>query len=107
MEFIKNYKAGIYIPPMLLMTFVENIFKHGIDKIGGNNRIRISLDQQDGQLHFSTTNSINQHAGNVKKNGLGLKNLHQRLTILYGTRFELNTSDNGQDFTANLKIPLP
>src|SRR5579872_664313 len=30
LEFLKEFKTGIQLPPMLLMTFVENIFKHGI-----------------------------------------------------------------------------
>ena len=32
-EFVKRYKTGIQVQPMLLMTFVENIFKHGIKPV--------------------------------------------------------------------------
>lgn len=95
------------IPPMLLMTFVENIFKHGIDKISGNNRIFISLSEQEQQLVFQTRNYLNRHADPTRKQGIGLTNLRQRLTILYGKNFELHTAEeNDEYFVAHLKFPL-
>jgi sensor histidine kinase YesM len=105
-EFEKRYDAGIPIPPMLLMTFVENIFKHGVDKISGCNKITISLVQQKGYLYFTTTNAINRHAGQAMPAGLGLANLRKRLSILFGGNFHLETVNDGQYFTASLKVPL-
>ncbi|MBS1664930.1 MAG: histidine kinase [Bacteroidetes bacterium] len=105
-EFLKSFKPGIQLPPMLLMTFVENIFKHGIDKISGDNQIRIRIVEKDGYIIFETSNTINQHPGKTQPNGLGLKNLKQRLSLLYGTNFELNTRSDIKYFTAFLKIPL-
>ncbi len=104
--FVKRFDAGIVVPPMLLMTFVENIFKHGIDKISGCNTIDISLIQDNGYLYFSTKNAINKHAGPATPDGLGLKNLRQRLSILYNGNFQLDTGSDGQYYTALLKIPL-
>jgi len=105
-EFEKQYDGGRPIPPMLLMTFVENIFKHGIDKISGINKIEISLVHQNGYLYFKTKNAINRHAGRTISDGLGLKNLRKRLSILYDDHFELETVNDGQYFTASLKVPL-
>jgi hypothetical protein len=104
--FEKHFDAGTPIPPMLLMTFVENIFKHGVDKISGCNKIAISLIQQKGYLYFSTKNAINRHAGHKMPGGLGLANLRKRLSILYDGNFELETVNDGQYFTATLKVPL-
>ena len=104
--FEKRFDPGTPIPPMLLMTFVENIFKHGVDKISGCNKIEISLVQQKGYLYFSTKNAINRHAGQQMPGGLGLANLRKRLSILYGGNFELETVNDGQYFTATLKVPL-
>jgi hypothetical protein len=94
------------IPPMLLMTFVENIFKHGIDKISGHNKIAIYLIQQKGYLYFNTKNAINRHADEKMPGGQGLTNLRKRLSILYNGNFELETVNDGQYFTATLKVPL-
>jgi len=104
--FQKHFDSGITIPPMLLMTFVENIFKHGVDKISGCNQITISLTQQKSYLYFTTKNAINRHAGQETVGGLGLANLRKRLAILYQNNFELDTVNDGEYFTASLKVPL-
>ena len=104
--FLKQFDPEKHIPPMLLMTFVENIFKHGIDKISGHNKITISLVHENGYLLFNAQNGINKHAGQVLGNGLGLMNLRKRLYILYGGNFELDTVNDGEFFTAFLKVPL-
>ena len=94
------------IPPMLLMTFVENIFKHGIDKISGQNEIALSLYEEEGYLFFQTKNLINRHADVRQREGFGLTNLRQRLTILYGNNFEMHTEKDNTYFIASLKFPL-
>jgi len=105
-EFEKRFDGAMLIPPMLLMTFVENIFKHGVDKISGCNKIQISLVHQNGYLYFSTKNAINRHADRTMPDGLGLNNLRKRLSILYKDNFGLETINDGQYFTASLKVPL-
>jgi len=105
-EFIKECNTELRIPPMLLMTFVENIFKHGIDKSSSKNKIEISLVQQDGYLLFQTQNRLHDKPGANEPYGFGIKNLRKRLTLLYGERFELNVLTVNNCFTAFLKVPL-
>lgn len=104
--FHRSYDDQRKIPPMLLMTFVENIFKHGIDKISGNNTIYISLYEKDHHLVFQTKNFLNRHADPRQGHGLGLKNLRQRLTLLYGKDFDMDTTEDPPYFIASLKFPL-
>ncbi len=106
MDFIKDCNADLRIPPMLLMTFVENIFKHGIDKSSSKNKIEISLVQQNGCLVFQTKNRIYDKPGNLEPSGFGIKNLRKRLSFLYGEKFELNIDTSNHLFTAFLKVPL-
>jgi len=106
-SFVKDYNAESRIPPMLLMTFVENVFKHGIDKSSSDNKVEISLIQQEGYLLFQTCNRINDKVSKDEPHGFGIENLRKRLTMLYGTRFELNIEKNGgHTFTAFLKVPI-
>jgi len=106
-SFVKEYNAESRIPPMLLMTFVENIFKHGIDKSSKENKIEISLIQQEGFLLFQTCNRVHPVASKEECHGFGIENLRKRLTMLYGTKFELNIEKNGgHTFTAFLKVPI-
>jgi sensor histidine kinase YesM len=105
-SFEKTYNSDLRIPPMLLMTFVENIFKHGIDKSSIENRVSISLKQQQGYLLFKTSNSIYDVPLNNQPNGFGIANLKKRLTMLYGENFELAIDKNDRNFNTFLKIPL-
>jgi sensor histidine kinase YesM len=105
-SFIKDYNAEARIPPMLLMTFVENIFKHGIDKSSSDNKVDISLIHQDEYLLFQTRNRKHDKQASDAPHGFGILNLRKRLALLYGTEFELNIDCSGQHFTAFLKVPL-
>jgi sensor histidine kinase YesM len=105
-NFEKAYNPELRIPPMLLMTFVENIFKHGIDKSRKQNQVTISLVQQDGYLLFKTSNRKIVSMATNKSNGFGIVNLTKRLRMLYGEKFELNIDKEGELYTAFLKIPL-
>ncbi len=106
LNFIKDCNAELRIPPMLLMTFVENIFKHGIDKSSSENQIEISLVQQDGFLLFQTKNRLYDKTGTPETTGFGIKNLQKRLDFLYSNRFEMNIDCSNGFFTAFLKVPL-
>jgi len=106
LEFTQDCSKEVRIPPMLLMTFVENIFKHGINKASSENRVELSLVQQDGYLIFQTKNRLYEQLGAAEHTGFGIKNLKKRLELLYGDNFELNIIENGNFFTAFLKVPL-
>jgi sensor histidine kinase YesM len=94
------------IPPMLLMTFVENIFKHGIDKSITGNEVSISLIQSDKHLVFQTKNLLHAHQTDTATHGFGIKNLQKRLSLLFGNNFELRTWPAGKYYHAFLKIPI-
>jgi sensor histidine kinase YesM len=104
--FEKTYEGDPSLPPMLLMTFVENIFKHGIDRGVPGNKICLSLQQQDNYLLFRTENTLPRNPPFFGKEGFGLKNLQKRLTLLYENRFELSITRTETCFQARLKIPL-
>ena len=96
----------VKIPPMLLIPLVENVFKHGIDKREKNNYISIHL-QLSGRLDFCVCNRIcKDHSDNGKGWGIGLNNLSQRLSILYGDNFVLESHRSQDTYTSKLNIPL-
>lgn len=96
----------IKIPPMLLIPLVENVFKHGIDKREKNNYISIRLQISD-RLDFSVCNRICQeHSDSGQGLGIGLNNLSQRLSILYGNNFVLKSERSQDTYTSKLNIPL-
>jgi LytS/YehU family sensor histidine kinase len=92
------------IPPMLLIPLVENVFKHGIDKSKENNYIEITLRVTE-RLYFEVVNNTGDEPFDKGK-GTGLKNLSDRLSILYGEDFELRSGREGAIYTSRLNIPL-
>lgn len=106
LQFTSEVPGGCSIPPMLLMTFVENIFKHGIDKTSMQNHIDISLVKQENTLLFTTRNSLPEQQVHNHPGGSGIDNLRKRLTLLYGASFTLQTGRSGNYFTAFLSVPL-
>lgn len=104
LSFIKECDENLLIPPMLLMTFVENIFKHGIDKSSDTNFVEISLIQTNDELIFETKNNLYKKTDT--SSGFGIENLKKRLSILYGNNYELLTENTDQFFIAYFKIPL-
>lgn len=93
------------IVPMLLMTLVENIFKHG-DLKDQNCKASITciIDESGKTLQFSTINKKNPVMPGLS-NGLGISNIKQRLKLLYNEEYKLDAIDNGNLFEAKLVIP--
>lgn len=104
--FIRDIDDDYRIPPMLLMTFVENIFKHGIDKTSTHNQIAITLLCRDNHLIFNTRNELPRHPVTSGQRGSGIDNLRKRLVLLYGDNFELKTDRSDNHFNASLTVPL-
>ena len=104
--FLKECNVNHLIPPMLLMTFVENIFKHGIDRSGTDNKVTLTLVEKEGYLIFQTENDLQEDPVAASSQGFGLENLQRRLNLLYGGRTQLNVSRSEKTFHAYLKIPL-
>ncbi len=91
------------IPPLLLITLVENAFKHGIS-YRQESYIRTMLKIRDGRLVYSVRNSLPGHQDGPK--GMGLENMQKRLTLLYGNSYRLELKQDESEFTAVLQIPL-
>jgi sensor histidine kinase YesM len=103
LDFSCQYGPDLQIPPMLLITFVENIFKHGIDKSSNKHHIELKLVEQNRFLHFT---AINYGMVKPSGSGSGLSNLSRRLTLLYGKNFEMMIKNEQNSFHAFFKIPL-
>jgi len=95
-SFVDDYSEAS-IPPLLLASFVENAFKHGIS-YNEKSFVRVAVSISDGKILFRCTNS--DHPANPSvHHGLGLDNIHKRLSLLYGTDYELtaDTADGIYD----------
>jgi sensor histidine kinase YesM len=92
------------LPPMLLMPFIENLFKHGVDKTKPGNEALIKLVVHNGTLQYRVKNKLQADWKNG--NGTGLSNLKKRLDLLYKDGYTMTAQRNGVYFDAFLEIPL-
>ena len=94
------------IPPLILVPFVENAFKHSLKNETDISYINISLSVKEGDLIFKVSNSKNDVPVQKEKSGLGLKNTIKRLDLLYDTDYTLDIDDEPTIYTTVLKIKM-
>lgn len=97
---------NISIAPMLLLPFVENAFKHGIQPTIKNPFINIQLETNQDQLLFRVRNSASETASKARNNnkGIGLTNIKKRLELLYKDKHELHIEDLENEFRIRLVL---
>lgn len=95
------------IPPMLLIPFIENAFKHGVD-IKKKSLIKIKIELQKTMLNLEVINSNHKmnHMKRKDENGIGLENVKMRLNLLFPETHKLLINDENDYFKVYLKFPL-
>lgn len=92
------------IAPMLLITFVENAFKHGIS-YRKPSFIDINVKLEEQRLTFSCVNSIAPRLSS-QPGGVGLANVKKRLALIYKDAYDLEIKPDAERFSVTLTIPL-
>ena len=95
------------IPPLLLLPFIENSFKHGIANAHNACWIKCRIDVSEDILEMDLQNSIAPNIEEEKDTkGIGILNVKRRLKYNYQERFSLTTEKSEDSYHVNLKIPL-
>lgn len=98
----KKYKVA----PMILIPFIENVFKHGII-LSKRSDISISIFLRDNILILETKNGKSNHSIlSDATSGIGLKNAKERLMLLYPNKNKLEIDDSGSSFHVKLQIEI-
>ena len=96
----------VMIPPLLLIMFVENAFKHGIS-YRTESFVDITVDVKDDRLKFVCRNSKQQLTVKEKKGGgMGLVNVRRRLDLLFHDTYTLDIEDRENEYDVSLDLPL-
>ncbi len=96
----------LQIPPMLIIPFVENAFKHGVTKSLETSWIKIDIEETKEMLDIKVSNSKAQTLSGQKTGGIGLVNVKKRLDLLYDDRYKMDIADHHNHFDVYLSIPL-
>ncbi len=97
---VNDYK----IPSLMLIHFVENIFKHGIVN-EANSPAHIHIDISDEHLTLNAKNKI-AHVKNYSTQGIGKENLKKRLSLLFDNNYIFEVNQNDFEYNTYLQIPL-
>ena len=108
LEFVKEVdpnSLSVSIPPMIIQLLVENAAKHGIANLIKGGTITLITNRTEDYLHIIVRNT-----GKLKivkgSTQLGLKNIKQRLRLLYGNLAEFSLDEIEDEVVANIKIPM-
>ena len=101
---IEGDVRGQQLPPALLMTLIENAFKHGVKKSDGNNYVHIELKALPKQIQLKVVNAYHSKTVVKEIEGIGLENLRKRLDLIYRENYSLKVGKTREGtFEAILK----
>lgn len=97
---------ALRIAPMLLVPFVENAFKHGVNS-EQKSHIRIAITMNKGEFQLSVVNNkVNIQREIAERSGLGIDNTQHRLNLIYPGKHLLVINDTEKEFFVSLHINL-
>src|SRR5246500_5179506 len=99
-----------FVPSMLLQPIVENCLKHGLASKLEGGRIQLRTANRDGRLHIEIEDNgvgiSEEKMPHVYVEGIGLRNVRERLRVLYGTDFRLEIQSRpGEGTIIRIEVP--
>lgn len=104
-QFKKNMESNVKIAPLILLTFVENAFKHGVAQELKRAFIAIDITQKEDFIHARISNSIAENKVASNKTSIGISNVKKQLELLYLESYSLEISEENNLFHVYLKLP--
>ncbi|MFH0894024.1 MAG: histidine kinase [Bacteroidota bacterium] len=96
--------SNLQLPVMIMQPLIENAVKHGIYQSMGNIHITISAECESDWMKVTVGNDYDPDAV-VKGTGLGLKNISDRMKLVYGRSDLMKIIDNGSFYKVELNFP--
>ena len=96
------------IAPLILAIFAENAFKHGVSYKSPSN-IDIMLRCHNNEFILFTCKNSKRKDGAKEKDldgGIGLRNVKNRLELIYGDRYHIDIKDTEDNYKVRLLLPL-
>ncbi len=96
---------NVELPPLLLLNFIENAFKYGVD-YSKESFIVIDLEVSGDSIEMRVVNSNHSDTVRCNRRGLGIANSRRRLELIYGKRYTLEICDTPERYCVTLKLPV-
>lgn len=110
---VEGDPGGIKIAPLILITFLENAFKHGANGNNKNAWVNLSIKVDGKSCVYTVENSKGTntklngvHSDIEKKSGIGLQNVQRRLELTYPSKYNLDVKDQADKYSVQLNLVL-
>ena len=97
--------AECLLPPMTLQPLLENAIKHGIRQVDGGGTIAVDALVRDGWMHIAVVNPVARDDVPASGHGVGLRNIRERLAVLYGPRARIAWQRSETQFAIEINLP--
>lgn len=101
--------SQVFIAPLILISMVENAFKHGVSSAMTSSVIKIDLQVKEGVLNFKVfnTKAKKKQKDEMKyKKGIGVKNIQRQLELIYPNQYQWEVKETDETYTAKLRLTL-
>ena len=99
-----NFNQAV-VAPMILISIIENAFKHGVSGSVQKSEIRIDLKVDENQISFNVFNTKNTFVQEDKmryKDGIGAKNVRRQLELVYPNKYVWEVAETDETYEVNL-----
>jgi LytS/YehU family sensor histidine kinase len=103
---VEGDTAHVRIAPLILITFLENAFKHGVSGNTSEAWVRLKLVVEGSMLTYTVENSKAPVTAEIVKTGIGLQNVERRLALSYPGKFQLTVRDEENVYYVRLDLDL-
>jgi two-component system sensor histidine kinase AlgZ len=104
-EDIEEGARKCLLPPLLLQPLIENAVARGIANLPEGGTVRVAARCANGRMFITIENSFDPDAPPRRGNGMGLRNVRERLEARYGKEAGLRISAEGERFEATVTLP--
>jgi two-component system sensor histidine kinase AlgZ len=93
------------LPPMTLQPLLENAIKHGVRQLDGGGTVTVDALVRDGWLHMVVINPVADDGATLNERGVGLRNIRERLAVLYPARSRIDWRRDATQFRIEITLP--
>lgn len=98
---------AVPLPPMMLQTLVENAIKHGLEPKPGGGTVWITARSDDDAVAITVADDGRGFSDASSGTGIGLKNVRERLRLIYGAAASLSVVSNAPEGVAStITVPM-
>jgi len=101
---IDEKALSVLVPPLSLQPLLENAVYHGIQMLADGGKVSIEAEMNDDLLVIKIANPKSQHK-NRNGHGMALKNISQRLAVIYSGQADLSYQSSDTVYKVEMKIP--